>query len=64
MPLPPKPFTLTCPHCGWSKIFHPHSDAYVIGRDWLSHCPICNCDTLEMQPATPIEQFVGCFFKH
>jgi len=29
MPVKPKPFTLKCEHCGWSKTFSPVSDVVM-----------------------------------
>ena len=42
----PKPFTLKCPNCGWSKRIHPKSDVVDIswGIEYLK-CPQCGTPT-------------------
>lgn len=52
MPVPPAPFTLTCPYCSWKKTMLPQSDMLVLGRDWLINCPKCHTPSLERRHAT------------
>lgn len=47
MPIRPKPFTLACAHCRWSRTFHPRSDALRLGIDIVTECPACGSVDLE-----------------
>jgi len=40
MPIPPKPFLLICPNCGYTKTITPKSDVINLA-DFLSLCPKC-----------------------
>ena len=42
----PKPFTLKCPKCGWSKRMYPQSDVFDLswGIEYLK-CPKCGTPT-------------------
>jgi len=51
MPIPPPPFTLRCPDCGWSRTVIPRSDALFKGIDWFECCPQCQAP-LQQRPAT------------
>lgn len=52
MPIRPKPFTLTCAHCRWSRVFHPLSDTLRLGIDIVAECPVCNSVDLERKHLT------------
>lgn len=55
----PKPFTLKCKKCGWSKRFSPKSDALIIGIDTVNECPKCGNKDLVQKAAE--NRFFGLF---
>lgn len=55
MPIPPHPYTLRCPACGWKKTMAPLSDVLRYGVDWLDCCPQCGHKHLQKTQATPFE---------
>jgi len=46
MPRPPKPWTITCRHCGWHKICAPRSDVFNVW-DSPNQCWQCHSHDLE-----------------
>ncbi len=53
MPIPPKPFMLQCPACGWKKVYRPTSDVL-----WYSRT-CARCDTpIKTRRLTSLEQAV------
>ncbi|MGI9213914.1 MAG: hypothetical protein ACR2HF_15715 [Methylococcaceae bacterium] len=46
MCIKPLPYLCTCQSCGWHKTFHPNSDAFIPGQDFVSSCPQCGRETL------------------
>lgn len=57
MPMPPRPFTLSCVYCSWKRIILPRSDVLVLGQDWFTTCPHCHTPSLERRSATRGEVF-------
>lgn len=55
MPIRPKPFTIVCAHCRWSRAFHPRSDALRLGIDTVAECPRCGGVDLVRRRPTFIE---------
>lgn len=54
MPVRPRPFTLICIECNWTRTFAPISDALADGRDIVTHCPKCQSRQLRcVAPSTP-----------
>ena len=45
MPIPTKPFTLSCPACGWHKTYVPASD--VLMTRLPEKCPQCQQNELK-----------------
>jgi Zn finger protein HypA/HybF involved in hydrogenase expression len=59
MPIQPKPFTLKCPNCNWSKRIHPKSD--VVDASWglqYGVCPKCGAKTERVEGADAISDAV------
>jgi len=54
MPMPPRPFTFSCPACGWKKTVAPLSDA-LSPNEWFSQCPKCPNERLQMTPASKVD---------
>lgn len=52
MPIPPRPFTLSCQYCSWKKTILPSSDVLVLLRDCFSTCPNCHTPSLRRRNAT------------
>jgi len=47
MPIKPKPFTIKCTKCSWSKRIYPKSD--VVDSSWGIQyvcCPKCGAETI------------------
>ena len=60
MPIQPKPFTLKCPKCGWSKRIRPKSD--VVDMSWglaYVQCPECGASTERVEEADFFSDAVG-----
>lgn len=53
MPIPPPPYTLRCPACGWKKTVVPLSDALRYGIEWFDCCPQCGHKQLEKTAVAP-----------
>jgi len=47
----PKPFTVVCAHCRWSRTFRPRSDALRLGIDTVAECLRCgSVDLVRRRP--------------
>jgi endogenous inhibitor of DNA gyrase (YacG/DUF329 family) len=56
----PRPFTLKCPNCNWSKRIHPKSD--VVDASWgmqYAVCPKCGTQTERSNKADLLGDVVG-----
>ena len=54
MPIPPKPFMLQCPACGWKRVYRPTSDVL-----WYeSICPRCAHTPIKTRRLTSLEKAV------
>lgn len=52
MPVPPQPFKLTCPKCGWSRTIVPTSDVIFPHESPNQNCPKCGASDLEKTRAS------------
>ncbi len=59
MPIPPKPFTLNCPQCGWHHTYRPVSDVLLIEQQ----CPKCGCKNLSGRSATWLEAATSLWWQ-
>jgi len=50
MPIKPRPFTVECEGCGWTKTVAPRSDVLAPG-EWVDHCPKCRGKELKVRAA-------------
>lgn len=61
MPVQPKPFSLICPKCGFSKVVQPKSDV-VEPLEMVSLCS--KCDFLMEKKKLDFFDSVKSIFKH
>ena len=43
----PKPFSYSCPDCGWKKVVFPRSDVLLPGEHY-ARCPKCGSKSLNL----------------
>lgn len=63
MPVPPPPFKLTCPKCGWSRTIVPTSDVLLPHERPDQHCPKCGAGDLEMTRAGLAGTLLGKYLR-
>lgn len=62
MPVKPRPFTLNCNACNWSRTIAPRSDA-LGPNDWCDRCERCSSTSLTRKTAGVVDRTLEWFAR-